>query len=210
MARNTEKTILDVEQFWNQSPCNIKHSHKEVGSKKFFDEVEKKKYFVEHHIIKFSEFPKWKGKKVLEIGCGLGTVGINFARHGANYTGFELSSTSLDLTKKRFDIYGYQAVFYLGNAEELSRIVPSEIYDLVYSFGVIHHTPRPKKIINEIKKYMNYDSTLKIMLYATNSWKNMMIQAGQQLEFSETQKTFADDLKYTIMWYIENEKWWSK
>ena len=186
MSRNKKITIKDVKYFWDQSPCNINHSHKSVGSKKFFDEVEKKKYFVEPHIIKFSEFPKWKGKKVLEIGCGIGTAGINFARYGASYTGLELSNTSLDLSKKRFKIYGYRGEFYLGNAEELSRILPIEIYDLIYSFGVIHHTPRPKKIINEIKKYMNYDSTLKIMLYATNSWKNMMIQ--DDLDRSEAKK----------------------
>tara|TARA_B100001123_G_C15282968_1_gene1014636 strand:+ start:712 stop:1500 length:789 start_codon:yes stop_codon:yes gene_type:complete len=186
MARNKMITILDVEKYWDQSPCNIKHSRKKVGSKKFFDEVEKKKFFVEPHIIKFSEFSKWKGKNVLEIGCGLGTAGINFARHGANYTGFELSGKSLDLAKKRFEIYGQKGEFYLGNAEELSDIVPIEIYDLIYSFGVIHHSPKPKKIINEIKKYMSYGSTLKLMLYATNSWKNMMIQAG--LDRPEAQK----------------------
>ena len=66
----------------------------------------------------------------------------------------------------------------IATTEELSSFVPVETYDLIYSFGVIHHSPHPEKIISEIKKYMNKDSTLKIMLYATDSWKNYMIEAG--------------------------------
>ena len=68
--------------------------------------------------------------------------------------------------------------FYSGNAAQLSSFVPVETYDLVYSFGVIHHSPHPERIISEIKKYMNKDSTLKIMLYAKDSWKSYMIDSG--------------------------------
>jgi len=68
--------------------------------------------------------------------------------------------------------------FYSGNAEELSSFVHIETYDLIYSFGVIHHSPHPEKIISEIKKYMNENSVLKIMLYAKDSWKNYMIESG--------------------------------
>ena len=171
-------TINEVQDFWNTRPCNIRHSSKEVGTKEYFDEVEKKKFFVEPHIIDFTKFSSWNGKKVLEIGCGLATVGINFALHGADYTGVELSEESLDLAKKRFEVFEQSGKFYSGNAEELSSFVPAETYDLIYSFGVIHHSPHPEKIISEIKKYMNENSVLKIMLYAKDSWKNYMIDGG--------------------------------
>lgn len=171
-------TIEDVKQFWNDRPCNVRHSSKEVGTKEYFDEVARKKFTAEPHIKFFSQFPKWYGKKVLEIGCGLGTVGLNFAAFGADYTGVELSKESIKLTQKRFDIYDQSGNFYCGNAEELSSFVPVETYDLVYSFGVIHHSPHPEKIISEIKNYMNENSVLKIMLYAKDSWKNYMIDAG--------------------------------
>ncbi len=171
-------TINEVKEFWDGRPCNIRHSQKELGTREYFDEVADKKFFVEPHIKSFSNFNEWNGKRVLEIGCGLATVGINFASHGANYTGVELSEESLDLAKQRFDVYNMKGEFYSGNAEELSSFIPLETYDLIYSFGVIHHSPHPEKIISEIKKYMNEDSTLKIMLYAKDSWKNYMIESG--------------------------------
>jgi len=172
------KTIEDVKKFWNDRPCNVRHSSKELGTKEYFDEVSKKKFSVEPHILDFTSFPNWKDKKVLEIGCGLATVGINFALNGADYTGIELSDESLELAKQRFDVYGMNGSFYSGNAEQLSSFVPVDTYDLVYSFGVIHHSPYPEKIVSEIKKYMNKDSILKIMLYAKDSWKSYMIDSG--------------------------------
>ena len=72
-------SIDDVKNFWNDRPCNVQHSIKPKGTKEYFDEVEKKKFFVEPHIKSFSHFNEWNGKKVLEIGCGLATAGINFA-----------------------------------------------------------------------------------------------------------------------------------
>jgi SAM-dependent methyltransferase len=171
-------TIEEVKKFWNDRPCNIRHSSKEVGTKEYFLEVERKKFKAEPHILEFTEFTKWDGKKVLEIGCGLATAGINFALSGSDYTGVELSEESLSLAKKRFEVFGQTGTFYSGNAEQLSSFVPVETYDLIYSFGVIHHSPHPEKIISEIKKYMNENSLLKIMLYAKNSWKNYMIDAG--------------------------------
>jgi len=171
-------TIEEVKKFWNDRPCNIRHSSKEIGTLDYFNEVTKKKFFVENHILHFTKFPRWEDKKVLEIGCGLGTVGINFPFNGADYTGVELSEESLEIAKQRFSLYNQQGRFYLGNAEELSSFVPVETYDLIYSFGVIHHSPHPEKIVSEIKKYMNEDSVLKIMLYAKDSWKNYMIEAG--------------------------------
>ena len=171
-------SIDTIKKYWNDRPCNVKHSKEEIGTKKYFDEVEKKKLTAEPHIKTFSNIDEWNGKKVLEIGCGLATAGINFASHGADYTGVELSDESLKLAKKRFDVYQMQGKFFSGNAEHLSTFVPIKTYDLIYSFGVIHHSPNPEKIISEIKKYMNENSILKIMLYAKDSWKNYMIEAG--------------------------------
>jgi SAM-dependent methyltransferase len=171
-------TIEEVKNFWNTRPCNVKHSTKEIGTKEYFDEVESKRYTAEPHILNFVDFKSWSGKKVLEIGCGLATEGINFARFGAEYTATDLSVESLNLAKKRFDVYNEKGNFYLGNSEELSSFLPIETYDLIYSFGVIHHSPHPEKIISEMKKYMNENTTLKIMLYASESWKNYMIEAG--------------------------------
>lgn len=105
---------------------------------------------------------------MLEIGCGLGTESINFVRNGAELTIVELSGKSLELTKQRFKVFGLSATFVQGNAEELDKILPSgEKFDLVWSFGVIHHTPHPEKIIEQIRKVVKPDTgEVRLMLYS--------------------------------------------
>ena len=171
--KKQQNLIDQVKEFWDRRPCNIKHSNKPIGTREYFDEVEKRKYFVEPHIPLFAEFHKWKNKKVLEIGCGIGTDTINFARNGAFVTAVELSEKSLEIAKQRAKVYCLEdkIKFYLGNAEKLSEFVPIEVYDLVYSFGVIHHTPNPENVLKEIKKYCSKDTLIKIMLYHKYSWK---------------------------------------
>ena len=164
-------TIDEVRQYWNRRPCNIRHSRAQVGTRQYFDEVEARKYFVEPHIPRFAQFERWRGKKVLEIGCGIGTDSINFARHGADLAVIDVSAESLALCRKRFQDYGLSARFYQGNAEHLSEIVPIEQYDLVYSFGVIHHTPDPRKVVGEIVRYMGPGTELRLMVYSKWCWK---------------------------------------
>lgn len=171
--------IDTVKDFWNRRPCNIRHSDKPLGTKEYSDEVEARKYFVEPHIFRFSEFPRWNNKKVLEIGCGIGTTTINFARHGAQVTAIDLSEKSLELAGSRASVYGMQdrIKFYQGSAEELTRFVPVEPYDLIYSFGVIHHTPNPEQVIQQIRHYIKPGTIVKLMVYHRYSWKTLSILA---------------------------------
>jgi SAM-dependent methyltransferase len=172
-------TVQDVKRYWDARPCNLRHSTADVGTRQYFDEVEARKYFVEPHIPEFADFARWKGRKVLEIGCGLGTDSINFARAGADLTILELSSASLELCKQRFDVFGLKATFYQGDAEHLPEIVPPQPFDLVYSFGVIHHTPRPEQVLAHIRDhYMGPGSELRLMLYSKWCWKTFWIVAS--------------------------------
>jgi len=173
-----EVSISDVRTFWDSKPCNIGHSNSEFGSKQYFDEVEGRKYFVEPHIPKFAEFPKWKGKKVLEIGFGIGTDAINFARAGANYTGIELSPESLKICKKRFDVFDLPGVLHVGNVENLNDVLQPQVFDLIYSFGVLHHTPSIAKSLANLRRFTHENSVLKMMVYARDSWKQGMINLG--------------------------------
>lgn len=171
-------TIEEVKEYWNRRPCNIRHSNAPIGTREYFDQVEARKYFVEPHIPVFAEFPKWAGKRVLEVGCGIGTDAVNFARAGANYTGVDLSEESLAIAKQRFDVYGLTGRFEQANAEELDTLFKNETFDLIYSFGVIHHTPNPGGAVASIRKLMTHQSEFRLMVYAKNSWKDMMISGG--------------------------------
>lgn len=178
MSSSNEIGLEAVRNYWNRRPCNIRHGTAQIGSKQYFEQVEARKYMVEPHIPGFSEFERWNGKRVLEIGCGIGTAAASFAKAGAHYTGIELSAESLDLTKERFEVLDLSGSFYLGNAEELESFLPPQKFDLIYSFGVIHHAPHPKKIVESVKAFMDKDSEFRLMLYAKNSWKNIMIEAS--------------------------------
>jgi len=176
----SQATIDEVRQYWDRRPCNIRHSPQPVGTRAYFDEVEARKYFVEPHIPRFAEFERWRGKKVLEIGCGIGTDTVNFARHGAEVTAVDLSASSLEVARKRAEIYGVQdrVRLFAGSAEELTSFVPRETYDLIYSFGVIHHTPHPDRVLAEARQYAAVGSALKIMVYHRYSWKVLWIVLG--------------------------------
>jgi len=165
--------IERVREYWDSRPCNIRHSPLPVGTREYFDQVEARKYFVEPHIPRFAQFERWRGKKVLEIGCGLGTDTVNFARAGAQVTAVDLSPASLDLARKRVALHGFadRVRFHAGSAEELPSVVPVEHYDLVYSFGVIHHTPHPERVVDHIRQYTSPGSTVKMMVYHRYSWK---------------------------------------
>lgn len=172
-----ETPLAKVRDYWNARPCNIRHSPKPVGTREYFDEVEARKYFVEHHIPGFADFARWKGKKVLEIGCGIGTDTMNFARHGAFVTAVDLTEKSLEVARQRAKVFGLEdrIRFVQADAERLSDYVEPDQYDLVYSFGVIHHTPNPERVIQEIRKFTGPGSAVKIMVYNRWSWKVLWI-----------------------------------
>jgi len=165
--------IERVREYWDNRPCNIRHSPKPVGTREYFDEVETRKYFVEPHILRFAEFERWRGKRVLEIGCGIGTDTMNFARNGASVTAVDLSEKSLEIARKRAQVNGLadRIRFFHGSAEQLDQVVRPEAFDLIYSFGVIHHTPHPDRVLEQIRNYVRPGSSMKVMVYNRYSWK---------------------------------------
>ncbi|HAB99520.1 MAG TPA: methyltransferase type 12, partial [Parachlamydiales bacterium] len=94
---------------------------------------------------------------------------------GALLTSMDLAENNIAITKKRFKVFNLKADFILGNAEELASYFPNKQFDLVYSFGVLHHTPRPTLALNECFKVLKPGGELRIMLYAKYSIKNFLI-----------------------------------
>jgi len=167
------RSLAEVRAYWDQRPCNIRHSPSPRGTKQYFDEVEQRKYFVEPHIPVFADFPAWAGKRVLEVGCGIGTDTMNFARAGAEVTAVDLSTESLAVARQRAEVFGLESRirFVEANAENLADSVSVEPYDLVYSFGVLHHTPDPPAALRSIRAFVGPNSTFKLMMYHRRSWK---------------------------------------
>lgn len=186
--------VSEVQAYWDARPCNIRHSQKPVDSREYFDEVEARKYFVEYHIPAFADYPVWKDKKVLEIGCGIGTHTVGFAKAGAaQVTAVDISPVSLAHAQKRMEVYGYtdRVKLYEANAEKLSSIVPVEPYDLIYSFGVLHHTPHPEQAMAELRKYAKPGTTLKLMMYYRWSWKVLWMLAQEGFRFDKLEEIVA-------------------
>jgi SAM-dependent methyltransferase len=175
-----EVPIDRVREFWDRRPCNIRHSPAPVGTRLYFDEVEARKYFVEPHIPGFADFTRWSGRRVLEIGCGIGTDTINFARAGAEITAVDLSGASLEMASRRAEVFGLhdRVRFIQADAERLVDAVPPGRFDLVYSFGVIHHSPHPERIIDQIGRFLAPGGCLKLMVYHRYSWKVLATVLG--------------------------------
>lgn len=179
MSNNNQELLEQIRTYWNNRPCNIRHSQSPVGTKEYFDEVEARRYANEPHNYTFPEFERWRGKRVLEVGCGIGTDAVNFARAGADYTGVDLSEASVKLCKQRFDVFGLKGEIFTANAEELDTVFDSHNkFDLIYSFGVIHHAPRPDRVVANFPNLLADGGEIRAMLYAKNSWKNILIDAG--------------------------------
>lgn len=170
-----ESKIVD---YWNRQPCNVNHSASQIGSLTYFEEVTAKRYRAEPHILDFAGFHLWRGKRVLEIGCGIGTDAEQFARHGAVYTGIDISQASLDLCRQRFDALDLQGVFLEKSVADIDHLLELEPFDLVYSYGVLHHFPNIQQNINNIAGLLLPHGELRFMVYARDSWKYAMIQKG--------------------------------
>jgi len=176
----TNPTISDVQSFWDARPCNIRHSSLPFCSREYFEAVTAKKFFVEPHLPAFADFNSYSGKNVLEIGCGIGTCAEQFVKSGAHYTGIDLSPQSVEITTKRLQQIAEPSSFRVltANAEELSFYLEPSFFDLIFSFGVIHHTPNPANVIKQLTHYSTSKTAIKAMVYAKNSWKSIMIEHG--------------------------------
>lgn len=169
------KNIDDVKSYWNNRPCNIRHSNKEVGTIQYFNDVSTRRYKVEPHIIEFADFGGCNNKTVLEIGCGIGTDTCSFIENGAIVTAVDISEESLSVTRKRLNSFNLKADVRYANAEELSKFVDTKKYDIIYSFGVLHHTPSPENAFREVTKFMDINSEFRLMVYHKGAFKVFQI-----------------------------------
>ncbi|HEY6334045.1 MAG TPA: class I SAM-dependent methyltransferase, partial [Blastocatellia bacterium] len=165
---------------WTDNPCGTHvASDLEFGTRAFFDRIEEARYRFSPWMKELVPFGSYKGRRVMEIGCGTGTDLIQFARAGAIVTGLDLTPRSIEIARKRFDIYGLPGEFLIGDAENLA--FPDESFDGVYSFGVLHHTPKTEKAVAEVYRILKPGATATIMLYHKHSlyyWGYVILNRG--------------------------------
>lgn len=165
-----------IRYYWDKQPCNIRHGKSEIGTEEFFQEVSARRYRVEPHIRDFAGFHLWGGKRVLEIGCGIGSDAEEFAKNGAEYVGIDISKESISLSRQRFQVLDLEGEFHHRDASQ--PLTDLGHFDLIYSYGVIHHYPDIEQIIKNIYEVAADDGEFRFMVYAKNSWKYAMIQKG--------------------------------
>jgi SAM-dependent methyltransferase len=157
-----------VRAFWQAHPCGEKFSDAEPGTPEFFARVEAHRYAKEWHIPEAADFAGARGLRVLEIGCGMGTDGAQFAAAGADYTGIDLTEAAIDLARKKFAASALKGEFRVADAEKLD--FADESFDVVYSHGVLHHTPDTEGAIKEIHRVLKTGGRAVVMLYHRGSY----------------------------------------
>lgn len=142
-----------IEQ-WTNDPCGLSGARGlEIGSREFFERVDTNRYEEYAPWMKSTmEFDKFPGKKVLEVGFGMGTDLFQFASSGSIVSGIDLSPRHLEIAKKRFALYGIRADLRLADTEDLP--FEDATFDVVYTFGVLHHTPDTPKAVDEIHRVL--------------------------------------------------------
>jgi len=152
---------------WRTYQPGFRFSQAPVGSREFYRQVEDHRYSLEPHILDFARFADWSGRDVLEAGCGIGTDASQFAKAGARYTGIDFSSTAVDLARRRFELEGLRGEFVPGSITSMP--FEDQSFDLVYSYGVIHHLPEPEAAVHEFRRVLRPGGVAKVMVYHRNS-----------------------------------------
>jgi len=180
LAGLAEEKLRAREQ-WGQDPCGAEYDREhELGTREFFDSVERHRYQeYAAWMPQLMEFEKFRGARLLEIGCGMGSDLLQFARGGARCTGIDLTPRSIEITRHRFRLYGANAQFMISDGEHLP--FRTESFDVVYSNGVLHHTPDTAGAIREVHRVLRPGGVAKVMLYHRNSlnyWVEIVLRRG--------------------------------
>ncbi|WP_157871346.1 class I SAM-dependent methyltransferase [Pseudodesulfovibrio piezophilus] len=157
-----------VYEYWNETVCCSTHATSDPLSREYFEEIEHYKYCNEPELHAFAQFSRYRGKKVLEVGVGAGTDFLQWVRCGAEAHGVDLTPAAIAHTTTRLDAYGLKAAS-LGVADCEHLPFDDGTFDLVYSWGVIHHTPDTGAALSELIRTVRPGGEIKVMIYNRHS-----------------------------------------
>jgi len=166
---STKEAVVD---FWDRAACGedlLLRTQDHDG----FDAQANARYRLEPYVVPFADFTAWGDRDVLEVGLGLGADHERFAVNGARMSGIDLTGRAVEITRKRFELKGLRSALTVGDSELLPYDDAS--FDLVYSWGVIHHTPDTPKAASEILRVLRPGGEFRVMIYHTYSLVGVML-----------------------------------
>ena len=162
-----------ITQYWNQRIHDLEMTDQPVGTKAFFDDLDEYRFDKLHYLPQVVDFSSFRGQRLLEVGCGIGTDLVRFAKGGARVTGIDLAHTAIDLARKNFELNGVQAEeLRVANGEALP--FPDASFDVVYGHGVIQYTSDAPQLIRECHRVLKPGGTGIFMVYNRVSWLNAL------------------------------------
>jgi ubiquinone/menaquinone biosynthesis C-methylase UbiE len=148
-----------VQDFWNQEPCGTRY----LGTDRDFEAHARARYSLEPFIPEFAHFSSSRGARVLEIGVGMGADYLEWLEAGAIAVGVDLSQASVDLAAQRCRAYGFQPDLRVADAEHLP--FADDTFEVIYSYGVMHHSPNTAQCIREAWRVLKPGGQARIMIY---------------------------------------------
>ena len=170
---SAESLKAEVKAYWNRQSCETDQAHSPKFSREYFEEIERSRYSTQPFIHAFAQFPRYHGKRVLEVGFGAGTDFIQWLRSGAIASGIDLTEEALANLTHRIEVYGLPPPESIQVADAENLPFASDSFDLGYSWGVLHHTPDTPKAVRELVRVVRPGGEIKIMLYnrrSLNAW----------------------------------------
>lgn len=162
----------EVRRYWDAHIHDLEITSHPVGSRGFFADLDRSRFEKLHHLPRLIDFDGYRGKAVLEIGCGAGTDLARFARGGAIVTGVDLSSASVALARQNFAQQGLTGDIREADGERLP--FPDSAFDFVYAHGVVQYTARDQALVDECRRVVKTGGTVVFQVYNRISWLNAL------------------------------------
>jgi len=164
-----------VKEHWEGETCGTRYAASESRAR-YFEEIEEARYRLEPYIREFANFAESKGKKILEIGVGAGTDFSNWVKYADKACGVDLTESAIRLTDERLKLAGIDPSRYeLSTSDAENLPFADGSFDLVYSWGVLHHTPNTEKAFREVFRILKPGAKVKAMIYHVNSWTGLLL-----------------------------------
>ena len=137
-AQPNDALLTAIAVYWDEHIHDLEIATEPVGSAAFFAQLDAYRFDKLRYLPKVVNFPAYKDKQLLEIGCGVGLDLARFAKAGATVTGIDLAKTSIDLAKTNVQQQNLSADLYVMNGEAMP--FEDNAYDVVYAHGVLQYT----------------------------------------------------------------------